>query len=224
MTKSCKRLQNREINIDDVLTFLILTYSTPNSRDGNHTVTTVLESAKSLDEIFRALSKYRLWDYINYYLLQSIIEEFASEDDELKNMMEQYLKDLTGHILTLRIQTYLDASHYERSINTSSSDSENLTDEIVPAPPPCELFKKLSIKVKANVTDHSLNYVNELWQSLAIQFTLPQPAMILHSIAKGCVGITWLIPANLVNHVTRMAQKTINTFAEQQIQRVIIHF
>ena len=46
--------------------------------------------------------------------------------------------------------------------------------------------------------------------------------MILHEIAEGCLGITWLIPANLVEYVTRMAQKTSSVFAEKHILRVML--
>ena len=98
VTKSRRKLQYRKINVDDVQTFLVTMYSSPDSEDGSDTVTTVVESAKSLDEIFRALSKHRLWDYMNYYLLQSIIEEFAGDDDQLNGMIEQYQEALTGHI------------------------------------------------------------------------------------------------------------------------------
>ena len=213
VTKSCRKLQSREISVEDVQTFLITMYSSPDSRDGSYMVTTVIESAGSLDEIFRALGKYRLWDYLNYYLLQSIIKEFASDDNELNGMMEQYQRDLTGHILTLKIQTHLDTV------------GDHSADENVPVSSPQhkhKLFKKLTVKVKANVADYSLNYVNDLWQSLSIQFALPQVAMILHEIAEGCIGITWLIPANLVEYVTRMAQKTSNVFAEKHILRVML--
>ena len=221
VTKSCKRLQSRETNVDEVQTFLIVMFSSPGSRDGSDMVTTVVESTKSLEEIFRALSKYKLWDYLNYFLLQSIIEEFANDDNELNDMMEQYQQDLTGYVLALRIQEYLDATHPI----VATSDSENSGDEIVPTVPPQQkrkLFKKLSVKIDANVTDHSLSYVASLWQSLAKQFVLPQPAMILHDIAEGCIGITWLIPTNLVNHVTRMAGETANMFAEEHILRVTL--
>ena len=211
VTKSRKKLQNRKIDVDDVQTFLVTMYSSPDSKDGSDTVTTVVESASSLDEIFRALSKHRLWDYINYYLLQSIIEAFADDDDELNRMMEQYQKDLTGHILALRIQTYLDATH---PIATSDSDNE-----VVPPQQDYKLFRKLTAKCEVNITDHTLTYVVNLWQSLAKQFALPQPAMILHDIAEGCIRITWLIPANLVKHVTRMAQ---NIFAEENVLRVTL--
>ena len=216
VTKSCTRLQSRAINIKHVQTFLVTMYSSPKSSDGSDMVTTVLESATSLDEIFRALSKCGLWDYLNYFLLQNIIKEFARDDDELNGMMVQYQKDLTGHILTLKIETYVNATHYEHS------KGENMTDKITASPPSSELFKKLSVKVEANVTDHSLNYVTDLWQSLANLFLLPQPAMILHNIAEGCVGIMWFIPANLVKHVTRMARETSNKFAEQNILNVML--
>ena len=73
-----------------------------------------------------------------------------------------------------------------------------------------------------NVTDHTLSYVIDLWQSLVKQFALPRPAMILHEVAKGCIGITWLIPANLVKYVTRMAQESANMFAEENVLKVTL--
>ena len=219
VTKSRRKLQNRNVDVDDVQTFLVTLYSSPNSKNVSDTVTVVVESARNLSEIFRALSRYGLWDYLNYYLLQDMIEEFAHDDDELNGMMKQYQKDLTGHILTLKIQTYLDATHDELPL-VSTNDSENSDDETIPALPPeqkYKLFKKLRGKIKANVTDHTLNYIIDLWRSLRNQFALPRPAMILHDIAEGCIGITWLIPANLVKHIMRMAQETANMFAEEQI-------
>ena len=215
VTKSRKKLQNRKIDVDDVQTFLVTMYSSPDSKDGSDTVTTVVESTRSLDEIFRVLSKHRLWDYLNYYLLQSIIEAFADDDDELNGMMEQYQEDLTGHILTLRIQTYLDTTKHP--IVTSDSDNE-----VVPPQQDYKLFRKLTAKCEVNITNHTLSYVVNLWRSLAKQFALPQPAMILHDIAEGCIGITWLIPANLVEHVTRMARETANMFAEENVLRVTL--
>ena len=221
VTKSRKRLQSKEVDVEEVQEFLITMYSSPNSRDGSDTVTMVLESAVSLEEIFRALSKYKVWDYLNYYLLQSINEEFASDDNELNDMMEQYQRDLTGHVLTQKIQTYLDANKYP----VITSDSESSADENITSLPPKQkhkLYKKLSAEVKAKITDHSVKYVYDLWRSLANQFALPRPAMILHSIAEGCICITWLIPANLVTHVTRMAQETANMFAKQHILKVML--
>ena len=62
----------------------------------------------------------------------------------------------------------------------------------------------------------------ELWRSLANQFLLPQLAFVLKKIAKGCIGITWLIPVNLVKHITRMAQETSSEFAKNYILKVTL--
>ena len=221
VTTSRRRLHSRGIDVADIQTFLVTMYSSPDTRDGGDTVTMVVESARSLDEIFRALSKYRLWDFLNYYLLQSIIEEFASDDDELNGMMKQYQKDLTGYILVVQIQVYLDATRCKYPI--SASDSDYSDDEVVASIPPQQknkLFKELTVKVEANVTEYTLSYIIDLWQSLTNQFALPRPAMILNDIAEGCIGITWLIPANLVEYVTRMARETANMFAEENVLRV----
>ena len=210
VTRSRRKLQIRRISVEDVQTFLITMYSSSGSTDASDMVISVVQSATSLDRIFRALAIHKLWDYLNYYLLQSIIEEFAGDDDELNGMMVQYQRDLTGYILVLKIETYLEATHYDETVSTPSPNQLHT------------FFKMLSAKVKANVTDHSLTYVNELWQSLTQQFALPRPAMILQSIAKGCIGITWLIPANLVNYVSSMVQKTSCRFAKQDVLQVIL--
>lgn len=221
---SHRKLQSRKTDVDEVHLFLLTMYSSPDSKDKNGTIAMVVESTKNLNEIFRALSKYGLWDYLNYYLLQSIINAFAKDDDELNSMIGQYQRDLTGHILTINIQTYLDTTDCDLPLFTTS-DSENPTDDILSSLPPlqkCEFFKKLTFKVNANITDHSLHYVIDLWQSLAKQFALPQLAMILHNIAEGCIGITWLLPSNLVKYVTKMAQRTTNMFAKKHILKVIL--
>ena len=223
VTKSRKKLQMKKIDIEDVQDFLITMYSSPNSKDGDEVVTNIIESAESLNELIRKISRKGLWDYLNYGLLQSIIKEFASDDGELNEMMEHYQEALTGHILTLKIQTYLEATRDEHP--NATSDSEMSGEEIVPPLPQpikLKLFRKLSMKVDVYVADYTLDYVIDLWQSLRKQFKLPRPAMILDKIAEGCICIRWLIPANLATHVTRMVRETSDMFAEQQILRVTL--
>lgn len=202
VTTAGKHLQKKGVDVKDIQMFLITIYSSPGSTDGSDLVITVLESATSLSEIFRALSKYRLWDYRNYYLLKLIIEKFANDDHELNTMLEKYQEDLKSHILVQKMKPFLDAF--------KTSAGENLSNELVLPP---ELFKNLTIKVGVDITKRSLLYVDELWNFLTHQFSLPRPALILHRIAKGCVSIMWLIPSTLVEHITRIIGKNPNIFA-----------
>lgn len=204
VTVSCKRLQRRKIKIQSVMIFLGSMLYKNDIRK--------IESAKSLDQIFHELSKHELWNYSNYDLLESIIKEFARMDNTLKRMMEEYKHDLTGFTLTRKIETYLNATHYEHTI----TDSDSSADEIISSLPleqKSKLFKKLTTKCDGMVvTDHTLSYVNTLWESLAQQFQLPQLTLILHDIAEG--RITWLIPSKPTQCVIKMAEETGNVFSK----------
>ena len=179
--KTRKRLQSRNIDVEDLQEFLIHKFSSPNSRDANKMVEEIL-TAGNLREIFHKLSKYGLWNHHNYYLLNGIIKKFARKDDVLKDAMDQYRKALTGYALAWKIKDCLASTNYIHAVATS--DSENVGDD---------LFKRLSVKCEGiNVTDHTLKYVHDLWEELAVQFALPEAAMILHNIAEGCICITWL--------------------------------
>ena len=214
VTTSSRNLQYREISVDRVKTYLIIMYSSPDTMDANNTVNSVLGSASSFDELFRKLSEHGYWNYHNHFLLQNIIDKFAHDDIELKGMIQQYQRDLTGHILALHIPTYLDAIN---AYKDPTSNSENSTTSIS-----SELFEKLQVKVKVKITDHSVKYVFDLWHALKDQFVLPKPALIFHSIAEGCINITWLLPANLVKHITKMVQDNSSMFAKQQILKMML--
>ena len=220
VTRSCTKLRSRAI-VDDVKTYLITMYSSPDTLDGSNTVNRVLGSANSFKDISLALINYGLLDYRNYYLLQNIIEKFARDDIELKDMIKQYQRDLTGHILTLHISTYLDAMNAYKDHSSNSENSTESEEDISPEEKH-KLFKKLQVKVKVNITDHSLSYVNDLWQSLTDELVLPKPALILHGIAEGCISITWLIPANLVKHITKMLHEQSSMFEKQHIVEVML--
>ena len=210
VTKSRKRLQSR-INVKEFRIFLITMYSSPNSRDGSSTITTVIQSAESLDEMFVAFSEYGLWDYLNYYLLEEIIEEFARYDIELNDMMKQYQQDLTGHILAQKIAIYLEATKYLISMSEDETwDDETWDDVSVLSLPPTKhkLYRKLSAICNVNVTDHTIKYVVDLWRSLAIQFVLPQLPMILHSIAEGHINLSDIEPS-LVKFETSGPKKKV---------------
>ena len=63
--------------------------------------------------------------------------------------------------------------------------------------PDPKLLDELSVKVKANVTEKTMKYVSELWDSLAYRVKLPVTALLFQKVAKGCVQITWLLPFHL---------------------------
>ena len=168
----------------------------------------VLGTAHGLSEIFGLLMIEGLLSYKNFYVLRSIINEYASDNTELKKKLSEYEEALAGFFLVVKMKDYLDAELQLQQDEQSKPDPK--------------LFDELSVKVKAKVTEKTLEYVRKLWGSLAYQVKLPVTALPFHRVAKGCVEITWLIPFHLTHFATRRLQESTEFFREENIIRVTI--
>ena len=198
------KLDNREITSNRFRLFLGNLYSCEGKMKGNQFVKKLLKPSVNISEMFEMLTVEGVWDFMNYYLLESIIDEYG--DDRTKEMMEQYKQDLTGYLLVTKIKDHLDAVDLEH-----------------PTIPQEELFSLLTTKVKGvNINDQSLNYVKDLWESLRKQFFLPKHILVLYRIAKGCLEITWCFPAKLAGYITQKCKESEDYFVEQQFLRVSV--
>ena len=196
------KLDNKEITSSRFRLFLGNLYSCEGKMNGNQFLRKLLKPSASISEMLETLTVEGAWDFINYYLLESIIEEYG--DDRAKEMMEQYKQDLTGYLLVTTIKDHLDAVDLEH-----------------PTIPQEELFSSLTTKVKGvNISSQSLEYVNNLWESLRKQFSLPKHILVLYKIAKGCLEISWCVPVRLAAYIIQKAKESEHYFKEQQILEV----
>jgi len=154
------KLDNKEITSNQFRLFMSNLYSC----DGK---LLKLKPSARTSEVFETLTLERAWDFLNYYLLESIIEEYG--DGRTREMLKQYKRDLTGYMLVTKMKDHL------------------------VVPPTCwalcipqeELLSSLNTELKwVNITSHSLEYVRDLWESQQQQFSLPEYILVLHAIAK----------------------------------------
>lgn len=75
--------------------------------DGKEFVGNILKATTNLNDILVAIATHQLWDYMNYDLLEFIIDKFASDDEKLTQMLDRYKQDLTGFMLATKIEHYL---------------------------------------------------------------------------------------------------------------------
>ena len=183
-------------------------YSCEGKMNGDQFLRKLLKPSATISEMFETLTVEGAWDYLNYYPLECIIEKFGN--DSTRKTMEQYKRDLTGYTLMTAIKDHLDAV-----------DMEHPTHRILPIPQE-KLFFTLSCKVKANITNHSLKYVRDVWRSLAERFQLQMLALLLHKIARGCLEITWCSPVELAPYVIQEAKQSADYFKEQHFLRVSV--
>lgn len=207
----CK-LEGKIINMRNFRVFLAPFYqpqdNSNDSRkvDSSDFVKKLFDTAKDLSDVLVVLCGKGLLDYKNYDILRSIIKEYASDDGELTQQMEEYVEEVAGYILVTKLITYVD------DVFLHDKDSE--------ADP--KLFAKLSLKVGGNLTEHTLQYVKDLWDSLALQFKIPRSALLLEMVANGCIEITWNLPFHLTNFVISQARESTEYFREKKVLRLAI--
>ena len=198
------KLNRKKITSSEFRLFLGNLYSSKGKMNGDQFLRKLLKPSTSISEMLETLTVEGEWDFFNYYLLESIIEEFG--DDRTKKMMKQYKQDLTGYLLATKIKDHLDAV-----------DTEHTT---IPLE---ELYSSLTVKVKGvNISSQSLEYVNDLWESLRKQFSLPKHILVLYKIAKGCLEISWCVPVKLAAYIIRKAKESEQYFEEQQFLQVSV--
>jgi len=200
---SC-RLQSI-VSIDELQLFVINLFQPGHCIPDSATVT--------VHEIFRAITKNGLWDCVNHFPLIQIIEEFACEDMQLSESIKQYEEARSGYMLCTKISDYIGMAAVSDSSDIDSD--EQLEGEAAKYDP--RYYRKLSLKVKAEVTEKSMQYVNRLWESLASHYQLPSRATILDSVRDDCILVTWLVPTKHTLELIEKARADPDFFQEHNI-------
>ena len=206
-------LHRKEISAQDLELFLVTAYSPDGSNSGHDFAAAVIGSSPTIREIFNAIGKQGLWSYWDFFLLEKLVEQFISDDTALQASIEVYKENLAGFFLATEIKSFLEAVK-----SSPSSESEQL-------PSPCpdqRLFTKLSSKLDRIVTYRSLEYIRQLWKSLAKNCRLPLHTILQQKVKEGCVSITWMIPFHFMPQLVRGLCESAAFFKEYHILAIAV--
>ena len=209
---SHEKLQGKITDMQTFRVLLVQSYSPRGNSndtravDASDFVDKVFGTARDLGDVLAALSKRGMLNYKNSHILRSIVDNYGSDDQELKEEMKKFDEDLAGYALATAMQDYVDVD--SQQIKESEADPE--------------LFSVLSIKVGENVTERTLQYVKEVWDSLARRLEIPHSALLFEKVADGCIEMVFKFPSHLTNFIVRRAQENTNYFWEQRVLGVTI--
>ena len=82
--------------------------------------------------------------------------------------------------------------------------------------------RKITFKLKARVTEKSLNYIDTFWQSIADYFLLPSLPALLDSIHSGCVEVTWLVSTPSALQIQGNIQDSVLFLQKHGVMRVVM--
>lgn len=155
-----------------------------------------ISSASETRDIWFKLSSY--WDFLNYSLLEYLINEFCSEHESLIVMMEDYKKNLKEFRHNTRLCDF--AEHF-KEVNKCLIEAD---------------MKKFEVKLDKNWEECTLEDLENWKENITQKLLLPSFGMKLHAIGPGCVTVTWAIPTVFAISLTEsMETMDVGGFCEE---------
>ena len=209
LTNVYNRLQRKEIDVQEFRLFVIARFPPGD----------FIPQSSDLGELFEAITRNGLWDFLNYKPLEDIVQQFGADDEQLKDWVKEYKAHLVGFKACTKLVDYLAVVESDSSFD--ESDSDQPTQPKLARQDP-QYFRKLSLKLKVKVTDQSLSYVDDIWRSVSEYLLLPPLSAILNHICKGSITVVWLIPIGLVPQLLKRIRQAGDFFEQQNFESVTV--
>ena len=192
-----EKLQQMEINFHAFRSY-VSTYI----KDNNHT----LANTSTITDILQVLTSTTKWKCDSITALEEICKKIGRGNKDLMKMITDYKSKLAGFKATTKI------IHYMTSMNSDQEEME----EFEPASSGIQqtmaehdekYCHKLSVKLKARVTEKCLDYVDDLWTSIVEYLYIPALPALLMKICDGCIEVTWRISSRTARDIKAQAWK-----------------
>ena len=209
LTNVYNRLQQKRTDVREFRLFVIARFPPGDC----------IPQSSDLCELFEAITRNGLWDFLNYQLLEDIVQQFGADDEQMKDWVKEYKAHLAGFKACTKIVHYLAVVESDSSFD--ESDSEQPT-QPKPARYDRRYYHKLSLKLKVKVTDQSLSYIDDIWRSVSEYLLLPPLSALLERICEGSITVVWLIPTGLVPRLLKQIRQAGDFFQQHNIASVTL--
>ena len=147
----------------------------------------------SMSKLFLILSNY--WSWINYDLLQDIVDEVGNDSDRAN--IEKYKSDTLDPFLE-RSLSEIPVSAYGRFR--------------------IKKFEKLVFKIGTDMESHSASSARRIKEKIALHFGLEYRSILLGRIEEGCLQITFLIPQIVIDTMFPLTQELRSTLSVIELE------
>lgn len=116
-------------------------------------------------------------------MLEKVVREFMGDDQEMMSLIETYKKDLTAYKTTTKLVEYAILSEHQRTHYEYDR----------------QYYSELTFKLETMFTDHTLEYIENLWNEFAALYNLPLHVALLQCIHKEPVSVVRFISSQLAD-------------------------
>ena len=132
----------------------------------------------SCEEIFSFLTRMEVWDFLNFQVLQEIVEKFIPNDAEVSRKISEYAP---------QIEAFKNETNLRDYIRVRGSGANAIPE-----------YRDVTVKMKRDYNTFTLAQLSEEEGFLANQFHLNQFIFWLKDVEPGCIQITWRVPAGAI--------------------------
>ena len=206
VTKVTDNLRRKNIDMEEFRLYIITLFPPGD----------IFSDTKSVAKIFEAISRHKLWDYMSHNPIEEISEKFGGDDPQLKEWIRKYKSELAGFKATTKIVDYI------KKCNSNDEEIADSDEHLQMARYDKRYCRSLTIKLKSRVTEKSLDYIDQLWRSIAEYFYLPSLSVLLDTIKEGCVEVTWLVPTLSALQIQTNIQDSEEFLQAHHVTRVML--
>ena len=158
-----------------------------------------LEKAKTIEAIFLIVDDY--WNFLNYSLLEHIIDRNASDD--IKKEMAEYVAQVSAFRRKTRLDKF--SKIYKRK--------EKKVDE---------KFRTLVTEHNIHLSTTTLEKVEEIRHDMCSELNLEEFSLQLAAVARGSLVITWLVPQSLVAYIQKAVKLSSPAMRKHHVSQLTI--
>ena len=170
------------------------------------------QSPTNITNVFEAITRHGLWGSLHYTPLVRIVRKFGAGDHEMEVLIQDYQKDLKAYTIVARIEdcidSVLDDCAAQSQVNSAKYDRRY----------------HCPVEWKTDFVDHSLQHLTDVWRMFSKQYLVPDspPTALLDRVRRGCVSVTWLVPAYLIPRLIKGMNIDITFFRNHRILKVTV--
>lgn len=195
--------QEKKIAVPRICLFLNeLSVSLKENAPGFSLKTQELFMQASLYQIFVHLRQIGAWDFLNFYLLESLIEEFG--DAELQAKISEYGKEVKLFKKNTKLINFL-------RVWSNREAAKSLPD-----------CKPLIAKLNMEWPECTLEDIDKLEGQLASEFQLNRFIFRLSNASPGSVFLLWLIPKSAAELIKKDTKAKQPNFTNMNIQLLVV--
>ena len=139
-----------------------------------------LPETSNFGELFTTVTVHGLWNYWHFSPLEELANHLLHDNQEVQGLIKAYKARLSGFYLTTRLIDYI------MYMDLDDDDSDEECDQLSLKLTTKEYRKmKVVLRLDRKISQVSLDYVAQLWQSFREEYEIPSLKTIIYRILAG---------------------------------------